>query len=940
MSLHALRFFVIFMVFGALKMNAQILEVDPVFPTVDDVVTVIYNAAEGNGALVGETTVYAHTGVITSESTTPNDWKFVQGDWGTDDASVLMTDLGGDRHSITYDLDDFYGFPGGTEVLKMAFVFRNEDGSIVGRASDGSDIFYDVYSDNGEVQASILVPAENLIVEISDMIELAGSASADADLTFYDNGVEVASTMDATSLEHTLTVSTGGTHTIMFEADNGSSVSKDSVYYTVRGEVVVQDPPAGMKNGVNYISNSSVLIQFYAPDKEYVYVLSELNDWRADEDFYMKQSQDGTTWWLEIDGLTPDKQYAYQFWVDGEIKVGDPFSAIVLDQFNDSHIDESTFPGLYEYPYGKTSGFASLMHPGATPFNWQHDDFQRPQQNYLVIYELLVRDFLEEHNYQTLIDTLPYLKKMGINTISLMPPGEFEGNESWGYNPSYHMALDKYYGSPEAFKEFVDRCHEMGMAVIVDMVLNHAFGQNPYAQLYWDAVNDRPAANSPYFNQECPHPPFCWGNDFNHTTQATQDYVDRVNSHWLEEYHIDGFRFDFTGGFVQGMSGGYNSERISLVKRMADVVWSVTPGAYIILEHWTDLAEETELSNYQCMVWENATSQYQEAAMGYLGGSNFIKGLYSNRGWAWQHLVSFMESHDEERVTYKTITYGNNDGGDYDTKNIITAMARNELLASFFLAQPGPRLIWQFGELGYDKSINHCPDGTIDEDCRVSNKPILWEYYMQDYRRRLYDVYCAMGYLRTNYPQVMNSSNHNAQFSGAFKRLNLYHQDMDVVVIGNFDVVPQQGLPNFPYTGTWYDYFGGFAIEEQNLSNEFLLQPGEYRVYTSIELPKPELTEVTSTPTSVFEVLDIELSVYPNPLTDKFKIDYELTNSGMVKLLVLDASGRTVQKLFEGNQSRGTQNMQFNIENLAAGSYYVLIEVDGLANAFPLVKVQ
>jgi hypothetical protein len=917
--------------------HAQVLEVTPVFPTIDDVVTIVFNAAEGNGALIGETPVYAHTGVITTASETPTDWKFVIGEWGTEDSRVLMTDLGGDRHEIVIDIDEFYGFPGGTEVLKLAFVFRNADGSIVGRASDGSDIFYDVYSGNALV-ATFLTPDANLVVDENDEIVFSGQASTEAELKLYDNGIQVAAASNATNLMHTITVTGSGTHEVVFEADNGGSVDRDTTYYTINGPIVVEDPPGGLEYGANYTSNSSVLLQFYAPDKEYVYVLSDLNDWRADQEYYMKKSQDGNTWWLEIDGLTPNKEYAYQFWVDGEIRVADPYATIVLDQFNDSYIDESTFPGLYDYPFGKTSGFVSLMRPGATPFDWQNTDFQRPQQNHLVIYELLLRDFLEEHNYPTLIDTLTYFKKMGINAIELMPPGEFEGNESWGYNPSYHMALDKYYGRPDDFKRFVDACHGMGIAVIVDMVLNHGFGQNPYAQLYWDAANNTVAENNPFFNIECPTEPYCWGNDFNHFTEATQYYVDRVNKHWLEEYNIDGFRFDFTFGFTQ-TGNGYDPARIAVIKRMADVIWATTPGAYVILEHWSDPAEETELINYQMMVWVNVTHPYQEAAMGWTDNSNFAGGLYSTRGWAWQHLVSYMESHDEERMSYKTQEYGNS-SGDYNTKNPATAMARNELCTAFFMSQPGPRMIWQFGELGYDKSINYCPDGTIDEDCRVTNKPILWEYYEQDYRKRLYDVYCAMGYMRTNYPQVMNSGDHSFDFGGPYKRFNLYHPDMDVVVMGNFGVDPVQGLPNFPYTGTWYDYFGGFAIEENNLGNEFLLEPGEYRVYTSIQLPKPELTEVTSNPTSVFEVLDVELEVFPNPTASTFQVNYNLKEGGDVKLLVLDGSARTVQELFTGQQVAGMQSLQFDVSKLAAGNYYVLIEVDGVANAFPLVKSQ
>ena len=149
------------------------------------------------------------------------------------------------------------------------------------------------------------------------------------------------------------------------------------------------------------------------------------------------------------------------------------------------------------------------MEPGKTAYNWTNNNFSPPEKKDLIIYELLVRDFVSTHSYQTLIDTLDYLVELGINAIELMPPGEFENNESWGYNPSFHMALDKYYGKTEHFKAFIDSCHGRGIAVINDIVFNQAFGQSPMVNLYWDGVNNKPAANNPWFNEVCPHPPYC-----------------------------------------------------------------------------------------------------------------------------------------------------------------------------------------------------------------------------------------------------------------------------------------------------------------------------------------------------------------------------------------------------------------------------------------------
>jgi hypothetical protein len=85
--------------------NAQILEVNPAFPTVNDVVTITYDATQGNAALVGQNQIYAHAGLITAASTSPTNWQFVQGNWGTVDPEVAMTNIGNNKHTITIDID-------------------------------------------------------------------------------------------------------------------------------------------------------------------------------------------------------------------------------------------------------------------------------------------------------------------------------------------------------------------------------------------------------------------------------------------------------------------------------------------------------------------------------------------------------------------------------------------------------------------------------------------------------------------------------------------------------------------------------------------------------------------------------------------------------------------------------------------------------------------
>jgi 1,4-alpha-glucan branching enzyme len=559
------------------------------------------------------------------------------------------------------------------------------------------------------------------------------------------------------------------------------------------------------------------------------------------------------------------------------------------------------------------------MEPGKTAYNWTNNNFIHPEKKDLIIYELLVRDFVSTHSYQTLIDTLDYLDQLGINAIELMPPGEFENNESWGYNPSFHMALDKYYGTPDHFKTFVDSCHGRGIAVIIDIVFNHAFGQSPMLDLYWDNVNNIPTANNPWFNTNCPHMPYCWGYDFNHESQATQNFMDRVNHFWLDEYHIDGFRFDYTKGFSNN-SNNYDNGRINLLKRMADTIWSVHPDAYVILEHWADNNEEKILANYGMMLWGNVTQGYQESGMGFPANSNLSWGVYKNRLWNEPHLISYMESHDEERIMYKNITYGNTNGVQ-NAKNLLNGLKRTEGLAALMLTTPGPKMIWQFGELGYDISI--------DYNCRVCNKPILWNYFTENSRKRLYDVYKASIELRKSYP-VFTGDDFTYSLNGAVKFLKLNDPNMNAVVIVNIDVNPQDKTLDFQHNGWWYEYFSGDSIEI-NGSTVISLDPGEYNIYTDLKLEKPEILNTLGF--NEYDIANWDVNIFPNPSKDLLNITVNGSKSKNIKYTIMNSIGKIIYQ-----QSEKSNPHQINIENLSTGNYFLILEQDNYLTSKEFIK--
>ncbi len=593
-----------------------------------------------------------------------------------------------------------------------------------------------------------------------------------------------------------------------------------------------QKRPSGIRDGINYSSDQTkVTLSLLAPGKEQVYVIGDFNNWQTSDEYLMKK--DGEHFWLTISNLSPQQEYVFQYLIDGNVRVGDPYCEKISDPWDDQYIPESVYPGLIDYPAGKTEGRASVLQTGQTAYDWQTTSYTIPEKEDLVIYELLIRDFTDEGTYQAVRGKLDYLQELGVNAIEFMPFSEFEGNSSWGYNPCYYFAPDKAYGTEEDLKELIDACHQRGMIVIQDMVLNHAYGTNPMVMMYWDQSSSRPAADNPWFNQTSPNTSYSWGYDFNHESSYTKQFVDSVTTYWMTEYKVDGFRFDFTKGFTNtpGDGSGYDASRIAILKRIADHVWKVNPEAMVILEHFADNAEEKELTAYQdgMLIWGNANYNFNEATMGYHenGKSDFSWASGQTRGFSKPGLVAYMESHDEERLMYKNLTWGASQGS-YSVKNLSTALSRNALAAAFFFTLTGPKMIWQFGELGYDISI--------DENGRTGEKPVKWNYFDEASRKKLFDVYAAMIRLRDQFP-VFTSGTETLHLSGELKSIQLALGDHHITLIGNFGLTQQTMTVPFQHTGVWYEFFSGGTLTAGSSPVTVTLGPGEYRLYSDQELP-------------------------------------------------------------------------------------------------------
>lgn len=930
-----------------LVVDAQLLTWSPPFPKENDpsqTLVITVEAAKGNQGLLNYTPsgdVYVHIGVITNKSSNSDDWKYVPFTWGTTPATGNAVYIGNNKwtYTINGSLKSFFGITDATEtILKLAILFRSGNGARAQRNADGSNMYVPVYTTDLAVRLSQPPREPKFIPTPEPQTWTVGSAftvSADANkpsvMKLYHNGTIIATSAgNVTTLSGNSTVAAGNQQ-IVAEANDGTTTRYDTINIFVS---TIAALPPGVQDGINYhTNNTSVTLVLRAPGKGVVSVIGDFNNWVQNASSVMTKTPDGKFFWITINGLTPGTEYAYQYVVDGSIKIADPYAEKILapGQFADAAIPPSTYPGLKPYPAGQT-GIVSVLQPQQPTYNWAVNSFTKQDKRGLIIYEMLLRDFIAAHDWKTLKDTIGYLKKLGVNAIEIMPWTEFEGNSSWGYNTFQYFAVDKYYGPKNTLKEFIDSCHKNGIAVIMDIVLNHTYGPSPLRDLYYDAANNRPAANNPWYNAVAPHA-FGFGDDFNHESADTKYFFNRVLQHWITEYKIDGYRFDFSKGLTQKPSSNdagfsaYDATRIALINTYYNAIKSVDPNAYVILEHFCDNTEEKELSDNGMLLWANVWTQYQEASMGFNTNSNLDWGVHAARSWSNPHLVTFMESHDEERITFKNIKYGNL-SGNYNVKDTTTALKRMELNAAFLLTIPGPKMIWQFGELGYDYSrcyLSSNGDETGNCDKKLDPKPIRWDYLNDNRRKAVYNTYSNLIRLRfhPSYKNAFISGNIERSLSGSVKWIKVSSGDTShLLVVGNFDVISQTATVTFQSAGTWYDYLNNVTFTTTGAAQSISLQPGEFRLFLNRNVNNLATTPVTNLPLNENQ---LQAKAYPNPTFSDFTVELNLPQTGNVEIDLYTMLGQKVTTMYHQLLVKGTHRLALKKKNILNGIYHLRI---------------
>ena len=826
------------------------ITVEPAYPDADGPCTIKFMPDASNPLYGHSGELYGHFGVVVDD-----EWKFVPTDWGTTEEKTHFTKVA-DNHwefKMEPSIREYFG-SGETPVTRIALIVRTADGNT---KSHDADQFCSV-TDN-KFQAEEFTP-------------------------------------DA---------------------------------------LVTKKMPEGVKHGINYNADGSVTFAFYDKDTagsnhKYCYIVGDWNNWERKTEGSMYWDGSQYCWWITLDGFDADKEYRFQYRLGNasgaDTFVSDPYTEIVYDQWNDQYID-----GVPAFPEG-AKALVSAFQINKPEYAWKHKDFKVEDKNDLVIYEMLFRDFTTSHDIEGAMAQLDYIQNLGVNAIELMPVQEFDGNLSWGYNPNHWFALDKFYGTREEYKAFIDECHSRGIAVIIDVVYNHATGSHPWAKMWWNSGSNCTADNNPWFNVVAKHE-FNVYHDINHENPLMKEHVKRSLEYLLTEYDVDGFRFDLTKGFTQnntlgdvGAWGRYDQSRVDILKGYADHIWTVNENAVVIFEHLADWSEEKVLAEHGIKLWRNMNGSYR-GAVG--GGSNDFSGSYEKTAGLYGGWVSYMESHDEERLCYgvaadassvtwgicgtltnwssditmtadgafvsaKGVTFkaddmfkirGNGEwndafnygastkgyklplntgyaltlgsgsqdmavpaAGTYDvyfsheaekvwlmtpgqrpadpsvtpgeSEDALTvAMRRAGASAAFFLTVPGPKMIWQFGEIGYDYSI--------DYNDRTGEKPVVTDEYMAvPARKALYDTYAVLLKFRRENPRFFDG---DASFTwtpnGSLKKITCTAEGKTFHVVGNFST---SAVSYTVPSGSWTDYINGGSV-----SGTITLKNGEFRLLTN-----------------------------------------------------------------------------------------------------------
>lgn len=869
--------------------TGQVVTTQPAIVQMDsrDII-VTFHADRGNGQLAGLTAndaVYAHTGVITNESSHGSDWKYAPS-WGDNSPKYKLLYVSDNTWELIIpSIKEYYGVPDGVKVTALAFVFRNADSSRQGKEADGADIYVQVYPEG--FQMTLGSDMEGLALTNSTPVNFTVNTTSPAKIELYLNNVDpatkLASEEGVTTLSFAKSFTEAGDYNIIAVAVTETDNQEREYGVTRLGNAVAETFPGGVpKQGVTVSDDGD---EFYfclaAPKKENVTVVGSWNGYQITPSQTMNyQDYEGNRYfWTGVKGLPKGKDIIYYYLVDGELPVGDPYAHLVLDPYNDRYISQDVFPGMPSYPTEVPQSVPlAVFNTDMEKYDWEVKDFKGVAQSDLIIYELLIRDFTgtEGQAYgngtiKGVLEKLDYLKDLGVNAIELLPIMEFNGNNSWGYNTNFYMAPDKAYGTPDDYRKLVDECHKRGLAVILDIVFNQSDGMHPWYQMY------KPSEN-PFYNATPPHA-YSVLNDWKQENPLVQQQWHDAMAYWLTSYKVDGFRFDLVKGLGDNDSYGntyypatnsfgtpsdantnrFNASRVARMKALHDAMRKVNPDAYFINENLATAQEENDMAKDGEINWANINTEARQFAMGYSSNSGLNRFYAPDDSRTWGSTVSYAESHDEERMAYSQSTYG----ASGIKGNTAVSMRRLGSVAAQMLMTPGAHMIWQFQEFGANESTKNA-----DNSNNTSPKKVVWSYLNNANRKGLMENYRELCAIRNLNPELFTEGTATTMNCGesnwnAGRTIVLRNGDKELYCVINPNATATRSIA-VPFTSAGSEYqvlSKSYGINPTVSGKNVVLPAGGYAVFGTKNLSDTESISADGGRSHTISVVDNSIRV-------------------------------------------------------------------------------
>jgi 1,4-alpha-glucan branching enzyme len=553
---------------------------------------------------------------------------------------------------------------------------------------------------------------------------------------------------------------------------------------TKNGEAAEAQPAGGQKFGGmgSIMHEGGVAFRVWAPNAQQVAVVGEFNDWNPTA--HVMQPESAGFWYIDVGEARTGQEYRFHLTTpSGELSRIDPYARAVTNSIGNAIIHDPSF-------------------------DWEGDEFHLSAWNELVIYEMHIGSFSDDADAETgtfdkALTRIDHLKRIGVNAVQIMPVAEFAGDRSWGYNPAHIFAVESAYGGPNALKKLVKELHKHDIAVILDVVYNH-FGPSDLDLWRFDGWSENEGGGIYFYNDWRGATP--WGHSRpDYGRGEVRQFIHDNAMMWLDEYHMDGLRYDATI-YIRTIGGPGDADLAdgwSLLQWINGDVATRFPGRITIAEdlqnnEWLTKPIAEGGAGFSAQ-WDAAFVHPIRAAViamsdGQRSISSIATAIARKYNDAAFHRVIYSESHDEvangkARVPQEISP---------DDPTNWFAQKRSTLAAALVFSAPGIPMLFQGQEF-------------LQGEWFRDDAPLEW-HKQEEYQGivRLYRDLIALRQNREGGTRGLSGQEvhvyhaNDAQGMLAFRRWEEGGPGDDVVVVANFaNAAVESYQIGFPAEGLW-----------------------------------------------------------------------------------------------------------------------------------------